>query len=57
LKFFEESPTPTSAMGTVELSKRDKKGKASVTVANIFASMLADVFNSNVANLNVHLPG
>ncbi len=44
-------------MGTVELSKRDKKGKASVTVANIFASMLADVFNSNVANLNVHLPG
>ncbi len=44
-------------MGTVVLSKRAKKGKAFVTVANILASMLADVFNSNVANENVTLPG
>jgi hypothetical protein len=44
-------------MGTVVLLKRDKKCKASVTVADVFEGMLGDVFNANVANVNVTLPG
>jgi hypothetical protein len=44
-------------MGTVVLLKRGKKGKASVTVADVFEGMLGDVFNANVATVNVSFTG